>query len=158
MLLKAVRTGAIAGLVLVLAGAIVGALGTHASEDDVLRGGLLGAGAGLAIALVAFAHLAIRTVFGRVPEAQVEELAEHSVERETFRRAGERAFPDVISIVLAAGLLSAFLTDGALLRWLPVVTAILALADFALRALFQWKELVGTRWKTTSVNDEPSSA
>jgi hypothetical protein len=142
MLIKAVRTGAIAGILLVLAGAIVGALGSQVNEDQVLRGGMLGAAAGLGTALVLFAHLAVRTIFGRVPEAQVDELAEHSVEREIF---------------LAAALLSAFLTDDSLLRWVPSVTAILALADFTLRALFEWKELVGTRWKTTSANDEPSS-
>lgn len=158
MLIKAARTGAIAGILLVLAGAIVGALGSQVNEDQVLRGGMVGAAAGLGTALVLFVHLAVRTIFGRVPEAQVDELAEHSVEREIFRRAGERAFPDVLSLVLAAALLSAFLTDDSLLRWVPSVTAILALADFALRALFEWKELVGTRWKTTSANDEPNSA
>jgi hypothetical protein len=155
MLSRTVRTGAIAGGALFLAGLVLGALG---SEDDTLRGSLVGAGAGLAVALVAFAHLAVRTVFGRTPEARVDELAEHSVERAIFRRAGERAFPDILGLVLAAALLTAFLTDGLLLRWVPSITAILALTDFTLRALFEWKELVGTRWRTTSANDEPSSA
>lgn len=142
MLRKAVRSGTIAAIVLVIAGAVFGVLGAVSNEQPPATGGLLGAGVGLATAVVACAHLAIRTFFGRVPESRTAELATHSVERDAFRRAGERALPDVFSIVLGAALLAAFLPEGPALRWIPLASAIGAVTVFTVRAVVEWKQLV----------------
>ena len=139
---KAVRSGAIAAIALVVAGAVFGALGATSNEQPTGTGGLIGAGIGLAIALVAFLHLAIRTLFGRVPESRTAELATDSVERDVFRRAGEQALPDVFSIVLGAALLAGFLPDGPMLRWVPIIAAVGSIVVFTVRALIEWKRLV----------------
>lgn len=54
----------------------------------------------------------------------------------------ERAFPELFSIILAAALLAAFAPEGPLLRWIPIVAALGALVDFAVRAVHEWKRLV----------------
>ena len=139
---KAIRSGVIAAIALVVAGAIFGALGAASSEQPAATGGLVGAGLGLATGVVAFLHLAIRTLFGRVPESRTPELAADSVERDIFRRAGEKALPDVFSILLGAALLAALLPDGPMMRWVPILAAVGSIADFAARALIEWKRLV----------------
>lgn len=139
---KTLRSVTIATIILVVTGFSFGALGTVSDAQSPMSGGLIGAGLGLTIALVASVHLVIRTLFGRVPESQTDELAADSVERAAFRRAGEKAFPDVLSLVLVAALLAAFLPDGPLLRWIPSIIAICAVTDFFIRASKEWKRMV----------------
>ncbi|XBH22421.1 hypothetical protein V5R04_04145 [Jonesiaceae bacterium BS-20] len=143
MLQKTIRPRIITLIVLIFMGSGLGVLAAISSDQSQLNAGLIGAGVGCATALVAYMHLIFRTLFGRVPESQTKELAADSVERDVFRRAGERALPDIFSIVLGAALLAAFLPDGLLLRWTPVAVALGVVFVFAARAFTEWKQLVG---------------
>lgn len=139
---KTVRSGVITSIILVVTGVTIGAFTAASSQQSLWAGGLTGAGTGLAVALVVFIHLVVRALFGRVPESRTEGLAPHSVERDVFRRAGERALPDIFSLMLAGALIAAFLPGEPILRWIPALVTVCALITFAIRALSEWQQLV----------------